>query len=332
MSSNIRIVFLGLTGYLGGTLLEALLTHPNASQFDITAFVRSEEKASDINNTALGVKAISGTFSKLEEAVSIADVVFNIASSDDLPMTQAIIDGARKRYASTKTAPVVIHVSGSAIIADFAGGQHLNDKRFIATSDIPLAEAHEQGFLKSYILAPPLIWGLATGRFVDAGLQNPAFSSIKLLSRIVKRRGVFGFVGPQLNAWSTIEVHDLAQLIVTMFNTVVIKHKEIAGGKAYYFSANGDVVSKEYLSRIAHAMHKYGLTKTADITEFTPEEIAKWPILNAFAINSRTTDARSRSLGWAPVHTVPEFLDSIDESIKVISIQKEDFGAHWMEV
>lgn len=64
------------SGYLGGTILDGLLKHPKAAQFEITSFVRSEEKAKNLE--AIGLKAITGSLSALEDAVANATVVFNI--------------------------------------------------------------------------------------------------------------------------------------------------------------------------------------------------------------------------------------------------------------
>lgn len=63
------------SGYIGGTILDGLLKHPKAAQFEIISFVRSEEKAKSFQ--AAGLKAISGSLSVLEDAVANAAVIFN---------------------------------------------------------------------------------------------------------------------------------------------------------------------------------------------------------------------------------------------------------------
>ena len=150
-----------------------------------------------------------------------------------------------------------------------------------------------EGYVKAYVTAPPLIWGLATGKLVDAGLQNPVQTGLLVIGRICVERGQFGSVGAQKNAWSTIEVHDrrcscvhsvlkmliylfvVADLHVMLFTQAYLEGKNIAGGSAYYFSANGDVVTKDWLPVAAKALHKYGALKTAEIKPFTAEELQK---------------------------------------------------------
>ncbi|TCD67483.1 hypothetical protein EIP91_012344 [Steccherinum ochraceum] len=345
MASPLNILVLGATGYLGGTIVDRLLAHPQVSRFKITAFARSSEKAKKIEAAGIGLKATSGS---LTEAAAKSDVVFNLASSDDLPFIQAILDGAERHFVATSVPLVLVQTSGSAILADTAMGEYASDKVYDDSDsayldaiperlwhrhvDIPIARAHNKGYLKAYVTAPPLVWGSATGKLVDAGLQNPIQTSLLVIGRMAITRGQFGRVGPQKNMWSTIEVHDLADLHVEIFNKAVLEGKDIAGGSAYYFSANGDVVFADWLSLVAKALHKYGALKSADMTPFTDEEIQKWPILLAvFSVNSRCSDSRSRSLGWKPRpdKTEKEFLESIEESVKVMVNQPADFGASW---
>lgn len=64
------------------------------------------------------------------------------------------------------------------------------------------------GYIKSYTVYPGLIFGLATGRFVDAGLEDPVPSALRLVANFALQRGVFGSVGPMKNIWSLVDIHD----------------------------------------------------------------------------------------------------------------------------
>ena len=63
-------------------MLARLLMHPNASNFEITAIVRSEEKAKKLEK--LGVKAVVGSFKKdldvTEKLSEQSHIVFNCVS------------------------------------------------------------------------------------------------------------------------------------------------------------------------------------------------------------------------------------------------------------
>ncbi|KAH8094660.1 hypothetical protein BXZ70DRAFT_1033990 [Cristinia sonorae] len=338
-----KIFLLGATGYLGGTFLDALLKHPNVAQFDITVYIRSEEKAKQVEALGLGVKVVTGGLDDVEDGSSRSTIIINFASSDDLPLTEAILVGAKRAFASTNVPPIIIHASGAAIFGDAAHGQYASDKIYDdaddatldalpATAihrnvDIPLAAAHDEGYVKAYVAAPPLFYGLATGVLVDAGIQNPVPLGVSLVcDYAVARGGVFGLVGPNKNISTLVEIHDLTKFFITLFDAV-LDGKQIAGGKAYYSAVDGEVVTRDYMIKIAEALHEFGYLKTKQTTEYTQEEIAKWPILNHFGMNFRISDSRGRSLGWSPTHTSPQdFLNSIRESVWVLVNQGEKFG------
>ena len=66
------------TGYIGGSVLARLLDHPNANTFEITAIVRSPEKAQKLEK--FGVKAVVGSMTDLplvEKLTEAAHIVFS---------------------------------------------------------------------------------------------------------------------------------------------------------------------------------------------------------------------------------------------------------------
>lgn len=70
-----------LLGYIGGSVLERLLDHPDSARFQITAIVRSAEKAEKLKK--LGVDVVVGSHSdadNVRDAAAKADVVFTVVS------------------------------------------------------------------------------------------------------------------------------------------------------------------------------------------------------------------------------------------------------------
>ena len=59
------------TGYIGGTVLQRLLSHPNAADFVITALVRNADKAK-VLETQFGVKTVLGSFQDLDKLTDLA--------------------------------------------------------------------------------------------------------------------------------------------------------------------------------------------------------------------------------------------------------------------
>jgi len=70
---------LGPLGYIGGTVLDRLLSHPSAVFWSFTALVRSKEKAAKLKEA--GVTAIIADLTDsdlIEKAASEADVAFTM--------------------------------------------------------------------------------------------------------------------------------------------------------------------------------------------------------------------------------------------------------------
>ena len=67
-------------GYIGGAVLSSLLNHPRSDTFDITALIRSPEKANTLNDK-FGVKAVVGSHAELDKIEELAEgshVVFHL--------------------------------------------------------------------------------------------------------------------------------------------------------------------------------------------------------------------------------------------------------------
>ena len=64
-------------GYIGGSVLSRLLSHPGANTFDIIAMVRSHEKAKKLEG--FGIKAVVGSF------------------KTDLALVESIVEGSDRR-------------------------------------------------------------------------------------------------------------------------------------------------------------------------------------------------------------------------------------------
>lgn len=93
-------------------------------------------------------------------------------------------------------------------IADAIVNAHKEGKQYLHHVDRTNLILSIPGYVKAYIPSPPLVYGLAAGILVDAGVQNPVASGMLILSRIAKSRGSVGYVGPQVNIWSTVHVQD----------------------------------------------------------------------------------------------------------------------------
>ena len=109
-------------------MLARLLAHPDASTFEITAIVRTEDKAKKL--AAFGVKGVVGSFKTdldlVEKQSEAAHVVFHCVSgrgvvvyanaliqvqadADDPPSVKAVLAGLKSRHEKTGDLPIYIH-------------------------------------------------------------------------------------------------------------------------------------------------------------------------------------------------------------------------------
>jgi hypothetical protein len=64
------------------------------------------------------------------------------------------------------------------------------------------------GYIQSYIIMPSAVYGRATGRLVDLGIQNTQSMQIPMLVKAALDRGRAGVIGAGKNIWPHVEVHD----------------------------------------------------------------------------------------------------------------------------
>lgn len=71
-----------LAGYIGGSVITRFLQRPDIASFNLTALVRSAEKAAKLN--ALGINTVVGSHSDtplMESLAADSDVVFSMVSN-----------------------------------------------------------------------------------------------------------------------------------------------------------------------------------------------------------------------------------------------------------
>lgn len=64
------------------------------------------------------------------------------------------------------------------------------------------------GYLKSYIVLPSCVWGVARNPLVDAGLINPHSMGLRFLFGAALARGRAGVVGKGAVLWSSVEIEE----------------------------------------------------------------------------------------------------------------------------
>lgn len=341
-SKEINIFLTGATGYIGGSILTALLHHPNASNFKITALIRgNEDRAKKLES--LGVTPVVGSNESheiIENAASQSDVVIHTAhSADDLPSTKSIISGLNKRTQITGKPVIYIHTSGTGVLTENVRGKKGSDTVYndldpdqingLAETQLHrnvdlfiINAAQANPLLKSVIVLPSVIYGMGTGLFKRQTIVFPTIVQIAL------QNGKMGLVGPGEATWDNVHIDDLIDAYIILLDELLAAYGPDAkpdaksnpylttGREGYYFVENGRNTWRSLFEKIGESLYKKGSLPSSEVTSIPDDEI------NAFfselfgwflGTQSSATAQRLRKLGWKPHR--PNMLDTIEQEV-----------------
>ncbi|KAF9530814.1 hypothetical protein CPB83DRAFT_834155 [Crepidotus variabilis] len=335
VTGNISALTNSISGFIGGTILDKLMKHPAFSSYEITALLRSSEKAEKLRK--LGIGAVVGSHNDemlVESLAANADVVVATADADNVTAMKATLKGLKQRYTATGIVPTFIHTSGVAVLADKEIGNRASETIFDDTNleqiealpdtamhrnvDLLLVNADVEGrsrvlkinstitgYIKSYILLPA-VW--------TKEIQNAksVYDLTAFFGRAALTRGRSGMVGGGKNKFGNVHVDDTADLYILVLDAtrkgVLIGH----GREGYYFVESGEHTMYEPAKAIGEVLVAQGLAKEAEPSAFTQEEIQKYLHgISIFGSNCRSQANRARSIGWKPRYTKEDFLSSV---------------------
>jgi hypothetical protein len=75
-------------------------------------------------------------------------------------------------------------------------------------NNIYLTNVFTPGYARTYIILPSMIYGMATGRLVELGIQNPHSLQIPAVIKSSIARGQAGMVGMGKNIWPNVDIDD----------------------------------------------------------------------------------------------------------------------------
>ncbi|TFY68537.1 hypothetical protein EVG20_g3523 [Dentipellis fragilis] len=333
---KIQVLITGATGYIGGTVVQLLLAHPKRDTFEITAYVRSEEKAKVLQT--FGLKTAIGTFNesdKLTDLASKADVVINIADADHFAGNKALLNGLKKRYESTKKVPAFIHTSGTGVLNDDALGDRISDTIYYDSKpeqldalpdtqihrdvDLEIIGADKAGYARTYIIFPGTIYGTVSGKLVDTGITNRHSVQVPGLIKASLHRGNAAVVGEGKNIWPHVEINDVAQLFVIIFDAALADSAP-HGREGIFFAENGEYQLIDVSKEVAKAFYDLGIQNSPEPTPLAEAEVAAYGA-QPLGANCRARGERSRALGWKPTKTTEDFIASIRPEVEAIVAQ-----------
>jgi len=330
-----KIFYIGASGYIGGPALAKILEHPKRKDFDITVLIRDFSKAPGFES--LGLKPVKGSmsdFDLLERLSSESDIVFQMANADDLDATKAILKGLKKRFEIKKEPATLIHTSGTGVLVEDTKGNSKSEKVYDDTKvediesladeqphrvvDLEIVAADKEGYVKSYIVLPSTIWGIASNILTEKGLQNPRSQQVPLLVSTSVQRGVAALIGQGLNVWPHIYYDEVAQFYYILFDAIVSGKQPDHGRNGFYFLENGEYVQKDVVEAVAKQLHKLGKIKSDKPSNLSPEELEKFSFAWFAGTNSRCKSNHARSLGWKPVKTTEDFIRNLESEVTVL--------------
>jgi nucleoside-diphosphate-sugar epimerase len=285
----------------------------------------------------LGVKTVIASlfdYDKVAELAANSNVVLNIADSDSVEAVKAILRGLKLRHDKTGEVPIFIHTSGTGVFMDDAAGLHDTDVVYADTNakqieglpvtalhrpvDLEVVTGDKEGYVRTYIVLPPTIYGIGTGKFYDLGISNPHSIQIPLAIRKSLDRGQGGVIGEGKNIWPHVELNELTEFYILLIDATLSDPSTAHGREGYYIIENGEYRLYDIAKEYSRALYDLGKGKSPDPTPFTPDEVQKYfggPWLGS---NSRVNSERSRKLGWKPTKTIKDFLESIRPEVEAI--------------
>jgi nucleoside-diphosphate-sugar epimerase len=325
------ILFIGATGYIGGTVLAQLIQHPKWSEYEITIHLRSAEKAKGFEK--LGLNTAIGSLddvADLEKHAAESDIIFQTADADHLEGTKAILRGLKTRFQKTGLVPILIHTSGTGVLTDYADGKHagteiysdldiakiesLPDTQPHRAIDLAIVAAAEEGYARTWIVLPALIWGIADTVFVKQGLQNANSIQIPGMTKFAIQLGKAVYVGEGKNVWPHVYIDEVGKFYYILFDAIVSGKQPASGRNGYYFLESGEFNQFAVTEAIAKALYAHGKVSSPEAIRLNEADLGPELYKRALAdlgTNSRARGERSRQLGWNPSQTTEDFYAGI---------------------
>ena len=288
MVAIVRVFLTGASGFIGSSVGVRL----TAAGHTVRGLVRDPAKTDAVR--ALGIEPVLGTLDDAEmltHEAQAAEAVVNAASSDHLVAVETLI------AALAGSGKVLIHTSGSSIVADQAMGEPSERVFDEASGFSPAPERMARVALDRRMLQAPglrvtvlcnsLIYGHSLGLREARSVQVPR------LEAYARKTGKARYIGRGLNRWSTVHIADVAELYLLAV--------ERGAARLFCFVENGEAAFRDLAEAVGAAL---GLGPADSLA---PEAaIAEWgriPATLSLGSNSRVRGRHARTqFGWSPRH------------------------------
>ncbi|KAF9512445.1 hypothetical protein BS47DRAFT_1345371 [Hydnum rufescens UP504] len=322
-SPSFSILFIGITGYIGGAVGLALKAKYPSAEF--VAFVRSTKLVPEIES--LGFKTLVGSGvgehdrSIIANAALTADIVVNTADADDLELTNAILGAVQN---STKHLPILIHTSGTGMLLEGNSGEliegaklwddskpedikAINIKQPHRQIDLAILDSAKNNKFISYIIAPSIIYGVAHG---NPGNKITVIQPAMIRLAIQRRQAVYG--GKGTNRWNVVHITDLANLYLLVCEKALSErstgHIPPDPFERFYFGAVDSASFHDFARLIAPLLYERKLVDSPEAVSVPTGEVPSY-----FNANSNAVSNRGFRDGWKPI--APPYESCISEEV-----------------
>jgi len=364
MSTAPKILLTGATGFVGGSVLTALLNSPSLKTQQITCLLRSSSAASTLTAT-YGDRIQTLLYNGLDDtttattAAASHDIVIYCTLSHHTPGILALIRGLAQRKATTGQPVWFVHTSGTSNLGDLpVSGKYLHtppdrefdDARddvyafererdavvpyFQRTAELAAIDTGMELGVKTVVIMSPTIYGVGTGLFNRASIQVPACVRTALMG------GRSVVIGEGAGVWDHVHVEDMAALYQVVVEKIVDKNGEgvPAGRKGILFCANGRHSWKEVAQGVADALVEAGKMEDRTVVSMGLADAAKVSaavngmtnedmIEAGIASNSRTVSTVGRKLGWVPIRGDEFWKKTFHDDVSMVLRKEEQKSA-----
>ncbi|KIW24385.1 uncharacterized protein PV07_10103 [Cladophialophora immunda] len=319
------ILLFGVTGLVGSHLVLALKNeYPN---IPVTVFLRNNSLDTYLYETAGVKRIVHGTFDEKDKIAALAkehDIVINVGSSWDVPLSEAIVEGLNRQPEEKKK--TLIHMSGAGNFVDKRwtdGAFHeqakiWNDKnpedmKLINPSmlnggpDTVVLNAGKRGNIGTYIVFPSGIYGEAAGPI-------PALGVVQLIYREKARElGFVPYVGEGSAIFNCLHVNAIAPFMLKVLDLAL--HEDTPQGSVYercFLIGGPEIAWKEASEAFSKALHAEGIVPSSQARSVTLEEAGEGELPMLMASNVKFVSHRAEGLGY--VHNevgLVEFLSKL---------------------
>ncbi|RAH75784.1 hypothetical protein BO86DRAFT_426860 [Aspergillus japonicus CBS 114.51] len=344
-----RLLLTGSAGYLGGSVLTALLRSNDTSvqRLEISALIESSWCLE--HWTKHGVKPIP--FAGPEDVELLAytasqhDVVIHCAGAWDPDAVEALVLGLGIRRTLTGSPVYMIHTSTIANLHDATSAQLDSEPRWFddkldnllehmwrrqnceiyrpRTTDLLLAQRSQEAGIRTYTIMAPLIYGLGTGPFDKRGavhIRTLSVAAIRARQAVYLHSAGTGTV-------DYVHVQDLADLYELLLRRALTGDREVLREtRGILFASAGRSSWPQLAAGVARVGVLLGWLETPEPRAIAVEEAlalgmaaTRQELELEFAGSCRGRASLAQALGWKPRKTERDWeLNFADDFVQAI--------------